>query len=518
MRPVLRVALIAAVLAATEPVTAEDAPMTYAEQLPLDVDIILEDSSKAYLEARARLVAHPAEAAEALHDRLEAVPAPGPAERKRLLDVLAEIGRPEDLDLFAAELKKAVANAEAAGKADAAADVWRHLLRDQGPAAAKHLQALIGDKELPDSVRAMLVHDLVDVTAAAELGGLVVLVGRGRSDLQDELRRALQRRAAKDLAGRSSVIAATDAALDRALGDPPVAEEAKRLPALLRFRAMVSGGEDPEVTARLVGVAQDETARFGARVAALRGLAAMTDRRAADTLEAMARMQLSGERRRTQAGEILGWIALRSLATDKAAVLAKELALLDDDAPRLASAGWEVVPLPRGHAWLDKAMQNPWPQVRQAALERVDGPCDREVVARLAKLGGPSSKGDDDRRVARAAIVALGKCGGDGALTALARLLENSRVDIELRSEAGRQLAKRGGAWGADRLAAALVKESDARLARRLASALKFVDPVTPEVDRVLCDAVAEGSGVGAAAVASLKSLHPDVRNPCDGS
>jgi hypothetical protein len=490
--------------------------MPYAEQAPLDVDIILEDSSKAYLEARARLVAHPAEAAEALHDRLAAVPAPGPAERKRLLDVLAEIGRPEDLDLFAAELKKAVANAEALGKADAAADVWRHLLRDQGAAAAKHLQTLIGDKELPDTVRAMLVQDLVDVTAAAELGGLVVLVGRGQSDLQDELRRALQRRVAQDLAGRSSVIAATDAALDAALGDPPVAAEAKRLPALLRFRAVVSGGEDPEVTARLVGVAQDEKARFGARVAALRGLAAMKDRRASDTLEATARTQLSGDRRRTQSGEILGWIALRSLATDKAAALAKELMLLDDDAPRLAAAGWQVAALPRGHAWLGKAMTNPWPQVRQAALERVEGPCDRDVVAELSKLGGPSSRGDDDRTVARAAIVALGKCGGDGAMTALARLLENSRVDIELRAEAGRQLAKRGGAWGADRLAAALTKESDARLARRLASALKFVNPVTPQVDRVLCDSVGEAGGVGASAVATLKALHPDDNNPCD--
>jgi hypothetical protein len=511
--------LLAALLAATlaAPPT-EDAPMSYAEQAPLDVDTILEDSSKPYLEARARLVAHPKEAAEALHDRLTAVPAPGPAERKRLLDVLAEIGRPEDLDLFAAELKKAVLNAEASGKELAAAEVWRHLLRDQGAAGAKHYQVLIGDKDLPDTVRAMLVQDLVDITAAAELGGLVALVGRGQAALQDELRRGLQRRVARDLAGRSSVIAATDAALDQALGDPPVAAEAKRLPALLRFRAAVSGGEDPEVTARLVGVATDDDARFGARVAALRGLGAMKDRRAADTLTSVARAQLSGDRRRTQAGEILGWIALRHVDAKTAATLAQELALLDDDAPRLASVGWEFVPLPRGHAWLARGMANPWPQVRQAALERVEGPCDRTVVGELAKLGGPSSKADDDRRVARAAIVALGKCGGDTALASLGRLLENSRMDIELRAEAGRQLAKRGGAWGANKLADALTKESDARLARRLASALKFVSPVTPEVDRVLCENVQEPGGVGAAAVTSLKALHPDVRNPCEAS
>jgi hypothetical protein len=229
----------------------------------------------------------------------------------------------------------------------------------------------------------------------------------------------------------------------------------------------------------------------------------------------MARTQLHGERRRTQVGEILGWIALRSIDDAKAAALAQELALLDDDAPRLASAGWAVVRLPKGHAWLARGVANPWPQVRQAALERVEGPCDRSPVGALAKLGGPSSDGDADRRVARAAIVALGKCGGDTSMTALARLLDNSRADIELRAEAGRQLAKRGGTWGANKLAGALTKESDARLARRLASALKFVKPVTPEVDRVLCDSVDEGNGVGAAAVTSLKALHPDVRNPC---
>ena len=508
--------LVAALAAALSGAPEGDLPpMEYGEQAPLDVDTILTDTSKAYLEARARLVKHPKEAAEALHDRLTAVPAPGPAERKRLLDVLAEIGRPEDLPLFAAELKKAVLNAEQMGKADAAAEVWRHLLKDQGPAAAPFLQELIGDKKVPGSVRAMLLRDLVDITSAEDLGDLVVLVGRGVDRLQDELRRALQRRVAQDLAGRKSVIKATDAALDKALADPPDKTEAKRLPALLRFRAAVSGGEDPKVTARLVKVATNDGARFGARVAATRGLGVMQDTQAQDTLESMARTQLGPELRKTQAGEILGWLALQGLQSKRAAKLAGSLSLIDDDAPRLASVGYAIAPLGRGHAWLPKAMENPWPQVRQAALERVEGPCDRTTVNALARRGGPSDRGDKDRSVARAAVVALGHCGGDLAIANLIRLLDNSRVDIEQRAEAARQLTKRGGARGANKVATALSRESDKALARRLASALKFVKPVTPEVNRVLCETISEPGGVGAAAVASLKALHPDVKNPC---
>lgn len=498
-----------------EPAETES-PDPYAEQAPLDVETIMADASKAYLQARARLEAHPELAAEAIHDRLATVPAPGPAVRKRLLDVLAQVARPQDLPLLAAELQRAVKGARSRSEAVDVFGFWRHHLLDQGEAAAPHLQELVGDREIPEQVRGLLLADLVAVTSAKTIGNLVVLVGRGKKSLADALRRALAERAKDDPVAREALVAATDAALDTALADPPDPKELERLPALLRFRTHI-GEDTPELANRLRDVAQDAEAAFGARAASVRGLGILDSRDADVALRGLASENLTGERRKTQRGEVLGWLALQGLPAQDAAELAKSLALIGDPAPRLAAFGYSAAVLPDDERWLPTALENPWPHVRQAALERVDGPCETDIVALLAKRGGASDEGGDtDRAAARSAVAALGRCGGKTAMARLERILKNTRIDMELRAEAARRLARHGGADGADAVAGVLSRRPDPAFARRLASALRKAPAATPAVDAALCGALESPGDVARAAADSLRKLHKPGDTPCE--
>lgn len=494
--------------------SAPPAEPTYAqEQAQADVETIISDSSKAYLQARARLESHPTIAAAALRARIDAVPAPGPSEQRRLLGVLAELRQPEDLPRFAKALRRAVVNADPGASLEEVAHPWRVLLLEQGSGATEHLQTLVGDTALPPELRAQLLTDWVGLQPAERAGELVVLIGRGQAELERELRRALADRAKRDPVTATSVIAAADSALDAALGDPPDEKEAARLPALLRFRARV-GADDGALAKRLTAVATNDSARFGARVAAIRGLGALQPDQSTSPLRAIAQGQLNAANTGSQQGEILAWLSLRGLPESDAAALTESFSLRNSDAPRLASLGYRHAPVAQADVWLPTALDNPWPQVRQAALERVAAPCSGTTIEMLSTRGSATGEGgDSDRATARAAISGLGRCGSAPATKALRTILVNADGDIELRSEAARQLARLG---ETKPVVSLLRSRPEAALARRLAAALRHAPTSDPKMDETLCAYVELTGPVARAAADTLRVHHPDDTNPCE--
>src|SRR5690606_3431556 len=128
----------------------------------------------------------------------------------------------------------------------------------------------------------------------------------------------------------------------------------------------------------------------------------------------------AAERRHEQRSEILGSLALAGLDAKPAAALVDDLQLTRAEAPRIASVAYGAANLPVDGAWLDESQRHPWPEVRAAALARVDGPCAAPILRRLRD--GTATEGpafEADPAVAREVLVALGRCGGPEAFAAL---------------------------------------------------------------------------------------------------
>ncbi|HWB74877.1 MAG TPA: HEAT repeat domain-containing protein [Nannocystaceae bacterium] len=471
-----------------------------------DVVVILTDTSKAYLQARARLVANPGPGTQALIAKLEAVPPPTAAERKRLLDVLAEIGGPDNVELFAGELRRACVAAKKESQAVAAAEVWRPLLRDLGAHAQPALVKLVADKDLPVPVRALLLDDLVEVTPAATLPQLLVLAGRGHPTLRQQLVRALRRRVRADAAERDALVAAIDAELEAA--------EPSRLAALVQLRTGLGDAIDDAFANKLAAMASDAQRQFPVRVAALRALGAAGDHPAAQgALDAVAVASLPAT---TQAQEILATLSLQALPKARVEALARQHQLDRSPSPRLAAIGWSAVRLPAPEKWIDRALADPWPSVRVAALGRVASPCSRRSVGELTKVVGDAKAGADaDAGVQRAAIDALGRCGDEAAFAALKGMLDDGDVALELSGAAARELAKNYGTKGGDAVAKVLASRPEQAYGRRLAQALRHTTQPSPYVKATLCAWASEGGGVGKAAVDSLVELYGDPNDAC---
>ncbi|MCA9718642.1 MAG: hypothetical protein KC468_28495, partial [Myxococcales bacterium] len=193
--------------------TSTAAPTYSAEQARADLDALVNGRGREYLEARARLEANAAVSAPLVLERLSAVPAPGPGERGRLLALLGTFKRPEDLALFADQLRQLARRRDA----DLAAiELWRRLLREQGGAATAALSELVADKEIHEDIRAQLLTDLVEAYPSERLDELVALLGLGQTLLRRELQRALSRRARARPDDRPRVADAVDARLDQA--------------------------------------------------------------------------------------------------------------------------------------------------------------------------------------------------------------------------------------------------------------------------------------------------------------
>jgi hypothetical protein len=469
------------------------------EQAKADVEVVLVDRGKAYLEARARLEEHPQQAAEAVIARLEGVPAPGPDKRDRLLNVLAALGQPEYVELFAAQLRVAMIQ-------DRSVELWMQLLRRQGPAATKALVALVGDRELSNQQRGMLLDALVELSARDTLAELMVMVGRGSTELQHALRRALIRRSRANADDSSAIAAGIDANLDADLDANP--GEHLRVAQLVILRAACCA-VDPGFQARLEALASDPGAAFPVRVAAIDGLGRLG--LGEPVLATLVREQAAAALAGTQASEVLMTLALEALPVAAAAKLAEELKLLAAAAPRLAALGYQLAPLAADHSWLAASQTHAWPEVRRAALTRVGeaGPCQKPTIRELAGIAGPiSAGGDKDARVGRAAVGALGRCGDALAFKTLRELLEDTGVDLTQRAEAARQLAEHD-PKGADHVAALLIDNRFPDLAREFAFALGHAPSPSETVQDALCRVSRANPMVASTAYQSLNKLFP---------
>jgi len=478
----------------------------YAEQAPLDVETLLTDSSRAYLDARARLEAHPTLAAEAILDRLTTVPPPTSTDRKRLFDVLAVLGLADHIELFARELRRSIVRADSFAEQSKALKLWLPLLADQGAAALPSLTVLIADQELPLTIRATLLDTRVEVTPAAQVSELVSLVGRGARPLRRQLQRSLSRRASQDIDAHGPLLEACD----RALEDPDPA----RMPALLQLRGSLTRDGDDAFILRLAGLAENEETPFSVRVSALRALGGRGSPLARDALVRVAEHALAPALRATQRGELLAWLALKGLPESSVRPLVERHDLASSDAPRLTVLGLSVATLSADHRWLKVALDNPWPQVRQAALSRVEGPCESsttKLLGQKAHLAG--RRAEEDRAVARSAVAAMGRCqAGDRLRT----LLRDEDLDVELRAEAARQLARLGDDASIDAIASVLLRNPDPGLARRLASALRHMPKATPKGDDLLCEVALRTDQAGHAARDALGALHDDPIGACE--
>lgn len=488
---------------------AVDSPSALAEAAR-DVEIILTDTTSRYLQARARLVRDPGMAARALLDRLHATPPLGPAERKRILDVLAELNRPEDLQRFADELRRAALQASSPATAVEAIGRWRPLLLEQGAAATSVLETLVGDRALPLEARAVLLEDLIHVAVRERLPGYLALLGHGQPTLQTTLGRALEQRAARSPDDRSLIVVA----LDTALANPTALEPAD-FASRLRLRLRL-GGDERVWAGRLEAAAVDPNLAFPFRVAAVDGL----DRLGAS--DGLAHVAVAGRDDASlspQAREVVVALALERLARhDRAqvATMVSDPAFLAAETPRWATLGLKFAELPPGGEWLARGIENPWPEVRRAALARVGSGCQQTHVRTMSTLVDDGSSGtSSERAVARAALAALGRCETTSSQRALRVALRSPDQHIDLRAEAARQLVRLGGPTGVDHVARALRRRPGRRLERRLAAALRYAPAPTDTATRILCSRVGDRSEVSMEATQTLTVWYADGPDVC---
>lgn len=490
----------------TEPATP---PGYDANRARDDLRLLLEDTGRLYLDARARLTANPTVAAPVLAARLDASPALLPPQKQRILHVLAGFKHPGLTDRFAAELRRlAASDWNDFDAMETATRPWRALLRARGADAGPAFAKLVGDTELSTEFRAMALEDLVEVTAAADLGSLVSQGGAGDVELQRALRAALVKRARDDAATHAALVGLADQAI--ASGDP------SRTPWVITLRGRLDRGVDPAFTATCAALAADGAARFPTRVAAIRVLAARSEDPAArKALAETADTQLAPTNRTQQTSEILGWLALRALPAPEAKAIADRHQLLGASAPRLLAQAYRVASLPADDGWLKSSLDNPWPQVRVAAFARVPAGCSDGTVRLVARAGGnPQDNGDPEPVAARAALAALGTCGTAPATKALRSILGDAEAPEDRRAEAARQLVRKGQPSDADYVAGFLRDDESPGLRRALAAALGDATPSDPVVAG-LCRAIAAGGPPGRTARDSLRTLVPGDAPAC---
>lgn len=501
----LAVALAALIgLAAPGEIQDPAAPAAYeGSQAERDLDALLHSRGSEYSAARARLEANPPIAAPLAIARLAASPAPGPAERQRLLVLLGTFNRPEDLQIFAGQLKRDVASVPPSRAIQSAAP-WRDLLRQSGAQAHDHLMVLVGDRELPEDVRALLLADLVAIESSEGLVAFAGMIGQGSPGLRVALRQALLRRAQASRRDRAALIAALDASLEGAAPAPRAA--------LLGLRAALTDGDDPPFNARLTAWAEAEDAPFVVRAAALRLLAARPeDPQIHVALTRLAAAHLPAAARGVQLSEVIAWLALTAVEPAHALPLVQQFKLDAADSPRLASLAYTLAPASPSPEWLDGALNNPWPEVRAAALARVESPCASERLRRLERHAG---SGEKDALCVREAIRALGRCGGPAAFVALDHLLVDADLDAARRADAARELIDHHGEKGTRRVADVMVRTAELALQGRLVDLLQTA-PASDRVIEALCEIAGAEPPLRAAVSRTLHIIAPDAP-PCD--
>ena len=214
--------------------------------------------------------------------------------------------------------------------------------------------------------------------------------------------------------------------------------------------------------------------------------------------------------------EILGALALQGLTPDVARGVVDRHALLSAPAPRIATAAYTTTALAPDGSWLATSQTHPWPEVRVAALTRVAGPCPAPVIKKLAQITDATGRrGEAEATVAREAIAALGRCGGEPARTVLTRLVRAEDQDGDRRAEAARQLVKHHASAGADAVASALARTGEPGLSIRFVRALQRTQAApSADVREALCGAT-EAVETAAAARQAITALFPGEDAAC---
>ena len=389
-----------------------------ADEFANEVAVVVGEAPGDYLKARRQLEASPALAAPSIERRL-ADGTLNPAKRRRLLHTLVTIQPLKASPWLRDELHAALATGQDGGP-------WLSLLRrlpDQGESA---LITLVGDPKLPVAARGSLLEALV--STSSNPAGFVPLVGRGHRQLERTLRRLLRTRAKLDPTVRAQLLAALDAQIGR--GDVP--------PGVALLRGAI-GPVEGAVQAKLIELAVAPETPFDVAVACLSVLAAPRRGSSPPGLLAFAREHLAPARRVETSSTIVGAFALAALRDDDTRALITEFDLLDAEEPRLYALALRRGALGSTGEWLADALDNPWPEVQLAAIERVGTPCDPEAVAVLARRADMVN--DPAPTVERAAIRGLGRCGTD-AVGRLADLMSKTALPPWKRADAASQVVR----------------------------------------------------------------------------
>ncbi len=451
-----------------------------------DVDLVLEGSGLDLVRARGRLRRAPAVAAEAVEARLATVATP--RERQRLLAVLADLGAGAAADTLADHYRTQLAGLSGARQLEQARAIRKSLSKLPDVRLAVSV-ALAGATDLPPEVRAVFVAELAAAIPAERGGELVAHLGARDPVLRAALRRATIRRLRRDRMFRQSWTKEANARLD----GPASAVGAQ----VLLVYAGLDGAPEGAVE-RAFAWALDPAAPLPARVAAVE-LVGRHGQDAARGRLAPLVARAAPDRAPARGDEILARAALAALPRAAAANAVRAAGLHGAADPKLAALAHRLAPLPAAEA-LAAGTAPGFPEVRAAALDAVAAPCPRDAVRRLARLVRPPWRGGDpDDQVARAALRALGRCGGRPARRAVLAVLRDTQAPTVRRVDAARVALARFGDAGLDAVLDALERTDDPKVAADLVAALAAAPRPTARLVATVC-AVARHPGPAAPA------------------
>jgi hypothetical protein len=193
--------------------------------------------------------------------------------------------------------------------------------------------------------------------------------------------------------------------------------------------------------------------------------------------------------------------ALAALAEEDTTTLIEEFNLLRAQDPRLRALALRRGKLMSASPWLEEALDNPWPEVRLAALGRVAAPCEPATIATLAKEATGTE--DANAAVERASIRALARCDSAG-LGTLTDLMAQTGLPPWKRAEAAIQVL-----FVAPERAetiATMLRDSDDSVALALIEALRSIETPSDPLVASACHLSSERPPLQAAARRTLKA------------
>lgn len=509
--------------------SAEDMSTYRREHAEADLQIILEQRGKAYLQARARLESYPLLAAELIRERLLASSLP-PSERRHLLTLLASIAKEIDDDLIRQQFFADLKAAKSPSQQLVVVEPWRIILRAKGSDATDFLSELVDDQRLSETLRVHLVEDLVKNAAMNQWPELLVKFSQHSLSIRRALHRHLRKQMSQSSQQKAQFIELLDQQFIRHELSRQTQAELPSLRAqaelsslrahaeLLSLRASLTSASDVDFARRLANIAADPQSPFVQRVVAIRGLEKHHhDPQVQATLTNIVSSYLQELNQIVnQQQEILGWLALQSLPQAQVKELNARYRLFTAQSPRISILGFEQMDrstLEHWESWLELSQKNVWPEVRRTALRRIAKPCSRKLSRRLAQISR-GRHADKDPHVIRESLAALGRCQNTIARRALKKILFQSDQPALLRVEAGRQLMDHYGSFGTKQVIRALATQWEPVLMVGLVRVLAKTHETSEVILDILCEAKTRPE-LAAAANETLLTLFPNDSSPC---